>query len=260
MPNPIGIQCSRQRGYRLPPNTIRVTRPSRWGNPFKQKPFHLEYSFAEIPQLVAGRLNTRMSTLMHKTVVEDSAKSRIAPADYILVFKKPGKNLEPITHVHGFREYAGERPIPGSLKEYLSYTGDQRANSLSHWIYRQYASPVWMDIRRDRLMPYDEARDNPEEKHVCPLQLDAIDRCLALWSNPGDTVLSPFMGVGSEVYEAVRMGRRAIGTELKATYYRQAAKNLRSVDQSSLEMSFDLSEEARDALPEEGQVKGELAV
>ncbi len=197
---------------------------------------------------------TRMSTLMHKTVVEDSASSRIAPADYILVFKKAGKNEVPITHERGFREYAGERAIPSSLAEYANYKGDQRANSLSHWIYRQYASPVWMDIRRDRLLPYDEAKEDPEEKHVCPLQLDSIDRCLTMWSNPGDTILSPFMGVGSEVYEAVRLGRKGIGVELKSTYYRQACKNLeraaKECDKASLsEMFFESAddEESTDA-------------
>lgn len=170
---------------------------------------------------------TRMRTLMHKTIVEDSASSRLAPADYLLVFKKAGKNPEPITHKDGFKEYAGENGIPGELLRLCkNYKGDQRKNVVSHWIYRQYASPVWMDIRRDRLMPYDQAKENPEEKHVCPLQLDVIDRCLALWSNPNDNVLTPFMGVGSEVHEAVMMGRKGIGMELKETYYRQAQKNI----------------------------------
>jgi DNA modification methylase len=169
---------------------------------------------------------TRMKTLMHKTIVEDACRSRIAPGDHLLVFLKPGENRVPVTHEHGFKHYAGANPIPRHLHEYLHWKGDQRENSLSHWIYRQYASPVWMDIRRGRLMPFDEEREDPEEKHICPLQLDVIERCLALWSNPGETMLTPFMGVGSEVYQAVRMGRRAIGCELKATYYRQALENI----------------------------------
>lgn len=177
---------------------------------------------------------TRMISLMHKTLCEDSARSRIAPGDYLLMFLAPGKNPQPITHERGFREYAGGTPIPADLREYEGFNGDTRENILSHWIYRQYASPVWNDIRRGRLLPYNEAKENPEEKHVCPLQLDVIDRCLAMWSNPGDTVLTPFMGVGSEVYEAVRMGRRAIGCELKGTYYRQAAQNLASVAEFAL--------------------------
>ncbi len=173
---------------------------------------------------------TRMKTLMHKTVVEDSSCSRLAPADYLLVFKKVGKNAAPITHVDGFKDYAGERGIPAEMANaFANYAGDQRKNAMSQWIYRQYASPVWMDIRRDRLMPYENARESDEERHVCPLQLDVIDRCLDLWSNRGDTILSPFMGVGSEVYESVRLGRKAIGVELKATYYRQALRSLQAL-------------------------------
>lgn len=168
---------------------------------------------------------TRMKTLMHKTTVEDSSCSRLAPADYLLVFKKVGQNPEPITHQNGFQDYAGEAQLPPELlREFKGYTGDQRKNAYSHWIYRQYASPVWMDIRRDRLLPHRGAKEEAEERHVCPLQLDVIERCLALWSNPGDVVLTPFMGIGSEVYAAVMAGRRGIGIELKATYYRQAVK------------------------------------
>lgn len=181
---------------------------------------------------------TRMKTLMHKTTVEDSASSRLAPGDYILVFKKAGKNPQPITHPHGFKDYAGENSIPADLqREFQDYTGDQKKNAMSHWIYRNYASMVWMDIRRWRLLggtdkgvskAAKEAVDNDEERHVCPLQLDAIDRCLDLWSNEGDTVLSPFMGIGSEVYESLVKGRRAIGCELKATYWRQAVKSVKA--------------------------------
>ena len=171
---------------------------------------------------------TRMKSLMHKTVsVTDSSTSRIAPGDYLLVFKKAGQNQVPIRHEKGFRYYAGETPIPADLvRDFGSYRGDPRNNLLSHWIWRQYASPVWMDIRRGRLMPYQQARETEEEKHVCPLQLDVIERCLILWSNPGETLLTPFMGVGSEVYCAVINGRRGVGCELKATYYRQAVRNL----------------------------------
>lgn len=190
---------------------------------------------------------TRMTTLMHKTIVEDSSRSRVAPEDYFLVFRKRGTNPQPITHADGFREYAGGTPIPAELvREFSNYHGDPRANRLSHWIYRQYASPVWMDIRRGRLMPYKAAREHDEEKHVCPLQLDAIDRCLSMWSNPGDAVLSPFMGVGSEIYEAVRMGRRGVGTELKQTYYRQARANLENCEERPLETSIALPDEIDD--------------
>jgi DNA modification methylase len=169
---------------------------------------------------------TRMKTLQHRQIVEDACTSRIAPGDHLVVFRKPGENKVPITHEHGFKVYYGGNPIPAHLREYLNYTGDQRKNSLSHWIYRNYASPVWMDIRRGNLMPFDEEREDPEEKHVCPLQLDIIARCIAMWSNPREVVLSPFAGVGSEIFQAVRMGRRGIGCELKGTYYRQACENV----------------------------------
>lgn len=190
---------------------------------------------------------TRMKTLMHKTIVENAADSRVAPADYLLMFKKPGKDENPVTHADGFRVYFGKNDIPKELHEYKSYRGDQRKNALSQWIYRQYASPVWMDIRRERLLggmkqgasvAAKEAIENDEERHVCPLQLDVIDRCLEMWSNKGDTVLSPFMGIGSEVHEAVKLGRKGIGIELKATYYRQALKNVSLADKKALECEW----------------------
>jgi DNA methylase len=173
---------------------------------------------------------TRMKTLMHKTIVQDSSTSRIAPADYVLVFLKSGVNTVPITHASGFRHYAGGKLIPAKLRDYLSYRGDQKGNSLSHWIYRQYASPIWMDIRRGRLLPFHESKENPEERHVCPLQIDTVERCLSLWSNPGEIVLTPFLGIGTEAWVSVRNGRKAIGAELKSSYYRQALANMAMVD------------------------------
>lgn len=112
---------------------------------------------------------TRMKSLMHKTVsIVDSSESRIAPADYLLVFKKAGKNQEPIKHEKGFKHYAGGNEVPPDLiRDFANFKGKPIENLLSHWIWRQYASPVWMDIRRNRLMPYNEAQENPEEKHVC---------------------------------------------------------------------------------------------
>lgn len=191
---------------------------------------------------------TRMKTLMHKTVVEDSSRSRLAPADYVLVFKKAGETAEPITHEGGFKDYAGSSPIPPELaKAFANFRGDSRKNLLSQWIYRQYASPVWMDIRRGRILSRDGAKDEAEERHVCPLQLDVIDRCLALWSNPGDTVLTPFMGIGSEVVGALQAGRKAIGVELKATYYRQAVRSVQQTARNieAAEAEHEASEQAK---------------
>lgn len=193
---------------------------------------------------------TRMKSLMHKTVtVTDSSTSRIAPADYLLVFKRVGVNKVPILHEKGFRTYIGGNSMPGDLvRDYANYHGDPRNNLLSHWIWRQYASPVWMDIRRGRILPHRQARENEEEKHACPLQLDVIERCLLLWSNPGETVLTPFMGIGSEVFGSLINGRRAVGVELKATYYRQAVKNCESAlnyseEQDALALCEDSSED-----------------
>lgn len=188
---------------------------------------------------------TRVKTLMHKTVtVTDATTARIAPPDFLLIFRNGGQNEVPVLHEKGFRTYAGETPLPADLvRDFGNYKGDPRGNELSHWIWRQYASPVWMDIRRGRLMPYErgEAREVEEEKHVCPLQLDVIERCVTLWSNPGETLLTPFMGVGSEVYGAVMNGRRGVGIELKATYYRQAVEHVKYAVDTVASQQFTLA-------------------
>jgi DNA modification methylase len=170
-------------------------------------------------------IRTRLKHLTHKQLVKDSCQSTIAAGDFILIFKRNGENEVPVTHELGFSHYSGETEIPEHLLKHRGET-DQRENKLSHWIWRRYASCVWDDIRIDRVLSYKAARDPEDEKHVHPLQLDVIDRCVELWSNPGETVLTPFMGVGSEVYGAVTNGRRGVGVELKASYFKQAAKNL----------------------------------
>lgn len=179
------------------------------------------------------RNRTMMKALAHKTIVDDSSRCGVASADYLLMFRRDGDNPEPIAHPHGLTEYAGERTIPVELEPYRGWTGKQTENRYSHWIWRQYASAFWDDVRLDRVLPFRQARDDEDEKHVHPLQLDVIDRCLTLWSNPGDRILTPFMGVGSEVYSAVRAARYGIGVELKPSYYRQAVKNLSSADVTS---------------------------
>jgi DNA modification methylase len=172
------------------------------------------------------RNRTMTKALAHKQIVDDSSRCTVASADYLLVFRRKGKNPIPITHPNGLMEYYGEREIPAELLPYRGHTGNQIENRYSHWIWRQYASAFWDDVRLDRVLPFREARGEDDEKHVHPLQLDVIDRCLTLWSNPGETVLTPFMGVGSEVYASVVQGRRAIGAELKESYFAQAIKNL----------------------------------
>jgi DNA modification methylase len=185
------------------------------------------------------RNRTMMKALAHKTIVEDSSRCGVASADYLLIFRRDGDNPVPITHPSGLHEYAGERQIPAELLPYRGWTGKQTENRWSHWIWRQYASAFWDDVRLDRVLPFREARDEEDEKHVHPLQLDVIDRCLVLWSNPGERVLTPFMGVGSEVYSAVRAGRYGIGAELKPSYYRQAIRNLESIGPVAADALFD---------------------
>ena len=172
------------------------------------------------------RNRTMAKNLAHKTVVDDSSRCSVASADYLLMFRRKGENRIPITHAHGLLEYAGERPIPRELFSFRGWEGNQIENHYSHWIWRQYASAFWDDVRIGRVLPFKGARDSDDEKHVHPLQLDVIDRCVELWSNPGEVVLTPFMGVGSEVYAAVLAGRNGIGVELKESYYRQAVRNV----------------------------------
>lgn len=175
------------------------------------------------------RNRTLAKNLAHRTIVDDSSRCSVASADYLLVFRKRGVNPVPITHPVGLLEYAGERQIPPELARYRGWTGKQTENRYSHWIWRQYASAFWDDVRIGRVLPFRDTRDEDDEKHMHPLQLDVIERCLTLWSNPGERVLTPFMGVGSEVYQSVRSGRIGIGAELKPSYYRQAVKNLAAV-------------------------------
>ena len=209
--------------------------------------FIARYAIWKEPLAVRNR--TMAKNLAHKTIVEDSSRCSVASADYLLVFRRKGQNKIPIAHPTGLSEYAGSRVMPADLLKYRGWTGNQIENKFSHWIWRNYASAFWDDIRIDRVLPFKKARDEDDEKHVHPLQLDVIDRVNVLWSNPGEIVLTPFMGVGSEVYGAVCSGRRGIGMELKPSYYRQAVKNIRVAaagdhdrrDQIGLE--FDSSEE-----------------
>jgi hypothetical protein len=197
---------------------------------------HREHGFAYVARYhvwkepLGVRNRTMVKGLTHRTVVEDASRCTVASADYLLAFRRHGENPVPVEHPNGLMDYAGERPIPEDLLSYRGWEGKQTENRYSHWIWRQYASAFWDDVRIDRVLPFREARDDEDERHVHPLQLDVIDRAVVLWSNPGERVLTPFMGVGSEVYSAVQNGRFGIGAELKPSYYRQAVKNLASID------------------------------
>lgn len=175
---------------------------------------------------LAVRLRTMQKNLAHQTLTIDSSLCGIASMDYLLLFRNKGDNPIPVSHPTGLHNYIGEREIPRELYEWKGHEGKQTENRFSHWIWRQYASSFWDDIRIARVLPYREARDSEDEKHVHPLQLDVIERAITLRTNPGEVVLTPFMGVGSEVYGAVSLGRKGIGFELKESYYRQAVKNV----------------------------------
>ena len=193
------------------------------------------------------RMRTMVKSLMHKLIVEDSTQCFTAMPDYVLILTKKGENAVPVTHPNGLNRYFGDTPIlPNILQawnnanetkmtaeelwEHLntSYADheDPKSNKLSHYIWQRYASSVWDDIRIDNVLPFRDSKEEDDEKHVHPLQLDVIDRLVELYSNQGEVVLTPFMGVGSEVYSPVSLGRKAIGIELKDSYFKQAKINL----------------------------------
>lgn len=175
------------------------------------------------------RLRTMQKNLAHKTVVDDSINCGVASADYLLIFRKHGENEVPVSHPIGLSCYHGEREIPEDILRFRHHKGKQTENRFSHWIWRQYASSFWDDIRISNVLKFKEGRDEDDEKHVHPLQLDVINRVIVLRTNPGEVVFTPFMGVGSEVYGAVVNGRKGIGVELKDSYYKQSIKNLEGV-------------------------------
>ena len=195
------------------------------------------------------RMRTMVKSLMHKLIVEDATQCFTAMPDYVMVFRKKGINEVPVTHPFGLTHYAGETPfLPDHTetygnyyefrKKWMKFEGDPRENKLSHITWQRYASSVWDDIRIDEVLPYRESKDEDDEKHVHPLQLDVIDRCVELWSNPGEIVLTPYMGVGSEVFSPVRLGRKGLGIELKESYYRQAIKNMESCKVENAQLSL----------------------
>jgi len=187
------------------------------------------------------RNRTMTKNLSHKTIVDDGVYGGVASADYLLMFRRDGENQTPVTHEHGMEEYAGEEKMPSDILKFRNWQGKQTENRFSHWIWRRYASSVWDDIRMSNVLPFQDCKEPDDEKHVHPLQLDVIERAIALRTNPGEKVLTPFMGVGSEVYTAVKMKRLGIGVELKESYYRQAIKNVESAkkEQKNIQLSLD---------------------
>ncbi len=233
-------------------NTCRL-----WDFPHEVIKIHEKYGFEYRNRITIWkeplkvRMRTMVQSLMHKFIVEDSTKCFTAMPDYVLIFTKKGENKIPVTHPTGLKHYAGEIPIlPNILRawnnanesdlnevelwDYLKTKfenhEDPKSNKLSHYIWQRYASSVWDDIRIDNILPFRDSKEEDDEKHVHPLQLDVIDRIVELYSNPGEIVLTPFMGVGSEVYSPVSLDRRAIGIELKDSYYKQSILNLKEAE------------------------------
>jgi DNA modification methylase len=184
-------------------------------------------------------LRTLAKSLRHRTMVEDSSRCSCAAADYLVVFRRQGENRVPIDHPTGLMNYIGAREVPADLLKYKGHRGKQTENKYSQWVWRQYASAFWDDVRLDRVLPYVDAKDPDDERHVHALQLDVIERAIILWSNLGDTVFTPFMGVGSEVYGALANGRRGVGVELKASYYRQSVLNVKAAAEIGARMETD---------------------
>ena len=233
-------------------NTCRL-----WDFPHEIIKLHEKYGFEYRNRITIWkeplkvRMRTMVQSLMHKFIVEDSTKCFTAMPDYVLIFTKKGENEVPVTHENGLKYYAGEIPVlPNILRawnnandsdlnssqlwEYLNKNfkdhKDPKTNKLSHYIWQRYASSVWDDIRIDNVLPFKQTKEEDDEKHVHPLQLDVIDRIVQLYSNPNEVVFTPFMGVGSEVFSPVSLGRKAIGIELKDSYYKQAILNVKEAD------------------------------
>lgn len=207
--------------------------------------FHSEVCIWKDP--VVAQQRTKSIRLLHKQVVKDSTLSGQGLADYIVTFRKPAQNPEPVDGM--FDRFIGEG-LDISDEAYQRYRASPPADAGPQWkpwpidmwrsvlVWQRYASPVWMDINQTRTLQYRGGRDEKDEVHISPLQLDVIERCIDLWSAPGDVVFTPFLGIGSEVYSAVEMGRRGVGIELKPSYFVQAVKNIAALKDRQGAMSL----------------------
>jgi len=196
--------------------------------------FHSEVMIRKDP--VSAMQRSKSIGLLHKQLVKDSTISRMALADYVVIFRKPGDNPEPVSGP--FDAYYGCEAEPdGALKSESNFRGVSWDKPGDPWysvaVWQRYAESVWMDIAQGDVLSRKDARDEPDEAHISPLQLTVIRRCVDLWSNPGDVVFSPFAGIGSELYVALQMGRKAMGAELKPSYFKQAIKNLEDAEKHS---------------------------
>jgi DNA modification methylase len=193
--------------------------------------YHSKVAIWKDPLIEATR--TKALGLMHKQITKDSAMCRQGLPDYLITMRKPGINPEPIAHPEGFTSFIGENEPDAPKKEpTLKDSREHRFVSMastdpvySHHVWRRYASPVWMDINQSETLQRDSARDEKDERHIAPLQLGIIRRAVHLWTNPGDVVLSPFGGIGSEGVVSVEEGRKSLSIELKDSYYKQNVAN-----------------------------------
>lgn len=192
--------------------------------------FHSEVCIWKCP--VVAMTRTKALGLLHKTIVKDSSMSRMGIPDYLIVMRKPGENTKPIK---GALEYYVGDDVPAGFSKNERVDGSlfwtvESENATPIDIWQKYASPVWSDINPTRTLQYLNARSADDERHICPLQLDVIERAMQLWTAPDDVVFSPFTGIGSEGYVALQTGRKFIGTELKESYYEIAKRNLSDVE------------------------------
>jgi DNA modification methylase len=206
--------------------------------------FHSEVCIWKDP--VVAQQRTKSLRLLHKQLVKDSAMSGQGLADFVITIRKPGENDEPLAG--GLTKWVGDDSLDISRDAYERQLHAERGSGRAPWTYEQwvsilvwqrYASPVWSDISQTRTLQYRGGRDEKDEVHISPLQLDVIERCIDLWSAPGDVVLTPFLGIGSEVYAAVEMGRKGIGFELKPSYFAQAVRNIAGLSAPKAANLFD---------------------
>ncbi len=198
--------------------------------------FHSRCTIWKCP--VTERERTNNNGLLHKTVKRDSSQLRMGMADYLIAFRKPPSegllSDDPVERPNGFDRYIGQIDSRSSDDHPSKFSRKTHAKDGSIDIWRRYAEPVWWDIDQTNVLNFKMARDGKDERHICPLQLDVIQRAVQIWTNKGDVVLSPFAGIGSEGVGALREGRRFVGIELKDSYYQYACKTLAQAESEYL--------------------------
>lgn len=197
--------------------------------------YHSEVCIWKDPVIAMQR--TKAIGLLHKQLQKDSTISRQGIPDYLVVMRKPGVNPDPVDGPLYY--FVGDDNLPDQnevARDDGSVAKFPKGSATVIDVWQRYASPIWMDINQTRTLQFAAGRENDDERHICPLQLDVIERAMQLWSKPGDVVFTPFLGIGSEAYVAVKMGRKAIGSELKPSYFKLAARNLKDAEKSQYDL------------------------